>query len=539
MRTLGQLMRMPLTRPTVPGTIDMSAAIGGIEKAKPSNKKNRRIAACEFDVEKFARTYLSHHFNKPFCELHHYIFSRIDTEPPPAGKREALIAPRKFGKTTIINLALPLQELAYQRKRFVLLIGESAGAAEGNLATITQELETNELLLQDFPHLAPAKDPKGQLVKWTDRQLVLANHATLMAKGMGSRMRGVKYRAARPDLAIVDDPESPETADTFLKRRRHKRWFGGTFLGLGTDNWDIYVIGNLPHHDSLIAGLVNSDEWVGVMFRAINIPPRREDRYPIGNTKTDGSPLWPQEWSLERLEAYKREPEVGSLGFAREMMNDPREEEDKPFNPLKFEFFEYTEEYKQKNRYVVAGIAVDPAGGEKPNEYKKGIRDWCAIVAGGRRRDGCIDIVDVDMNREVPEKQIDRTLDMYARTKFRRIGIEEIMFKNLYAPTFKAAARKRGLYPAVTIIKSRKQNKQTRILGIQPLVHDEDGAPTVRFAAHLKDKVPEFFAQFDEFPQGFDDGPDAVETLVRLVEGAKTRNVPHGVGGTSYWRRSA
>lgn len=528
-----------MLRPRSPGSIDMSSAIGGINKAKPSNRRNRRIRECEFDSEKFARTYLPHHFNKPFCELHRYVFARIDAEAPPTGKREALIAPRKFGKTTQINLALPLQALAYQRKRFVLMIGESAGAAEGNLASLTQELETNELLLTDFPHLAPAKDPKGQLVKWTDRQLVLANHATIMAKGMATRMRGVKYRAARPDLAIIDDPESPETADTFLKRRRHKRWFGGTFLGLGTEDWDIYVIGNLPHHDSLIASLVNSKEWTGIMYRAINIPPRREDRYPIGNTLTDGSPLWPQEWSLEALDAYKRQPEVGALGFAREMMNDPREEEDKPFDPLKFEYFDFTEEYRAQNKYVTMGIAVDPAGGEKPNEYKKGIRDWCVIVAGGRRRDGYIDVFDVEMTRKTPDGQIDLALDVYARTRARRIGIEEIMFKNLYAPTFKAAARKRALYPAVVTISSRKQNKQTRILGIQPLVHDEGGKPTVRFASHLKDKWPEFFAQFDEFPQSFDDGPDAVETLVRLIEAQPTKAVPIGVGGTSYWKRGA
>lgn len=528
----------PITARPV-GTLDMSFAVNGIRKASPSTKKNRRIAECEHSSEKFARTYLRHHFNKKFCELHEYIFQQIDAEAPETGKRDALIAPRKFGKTTIINLVLPLQELAYQRKRFVLLVGESSGAAEGNLATITQELETNERLLEDFPHLAPARDPKGQLVKWTDRQLVLANHATLMAKGMGSRMRGVKYRAARPDLAIIDDPESPETADTFLKRRRHKRWFGGTFLGLGTENWDIYVIGNLPHHDSLIAGLVNSKEWNGRMYRAINIPPRKEDRYPIGNTKTDGSPLWPEEWPLEALEAYKRQPEVGSLGFAREMMNDPREEEDKPFNPLLFTYFKYDEAYRREHTYALTGIAIDPAGGEKPNEYKKGIRDWCVVVAGGRRKDGFIDIFDVEMTRAVPEEQISLALDVYQRHRPRKIGIEEIMFKNLYAPTFKTAARKRALYPAVTTIQSRKQNKQTRILGIQPLVHDEDGKPVVRFAEHLVEKVPEFFSQFDEFPQGHDDGPDAVETLVRLLEKTHTKSIPQGVGGSSYWKRSA
>lgn len=537
MRTLGNILGGRLEiRPPI-GHIDMTHAVRGIRKANPTTAKNRRISECEFDSAKFARTYLKHHFKRPFCEFHHYIFEQFDKPTPPGGKREALIGPRKFGKTTLITLVKPLMELAYQRKHFILMVGESATAAEGNLATITQELETNELLLEDFPHLKGARDPKGQLVKWTDRQIVLENHATVMAKGMGSRMRGVKYRQYRPDLAILDDPESPETGDTFLKRRRHKRWFGGTFLGLGTSDWDIYVIGNLPNHDALIADLVLSKEWNGKMFRAINIPPRKDDRYPIGNTETDGSSLWPEEWPLEALEAYKRQPEVGALGFAREMMNDPREEEDKPFNPLLFEFFDFSLE-RQKT-YAIKAMAVDPAGGEKPNEYKKGIRDWFVAVVGGRTKDGYIEIFDVEMHRKLPEEQIATALDLYDRHRMKKIVIEEIMFKNLYAPTFKAEARKRNLYPMVQVLNARKLNKQTRILGIQPLIHDEHGHPVVRFARHLLEKVPQFFAQFDEFPQGHDDGPDAIETLVRGLEKSKTNSTPKGVGGSSYWKRSA
>lgn len=537
MRTLGQIFKRPILPRPVIGRPDMSAAVQPLRSNSPTGKRMARIRRCEHDSEEFARTYLARHFSKDFCEFHEYIFKRIDAPAPPSGKREALIGPRKFGKTTIINLVLPLQELAYQRKNFVLLIGESSGAAEGNLATITQELETNELLLQDFPHLAPAIDPKGQMVKWTDRQLVLKNHSTIMAKGMATRMRGVKYRHRRPDLAILDDPESPETADTFLKRRRHKRWFGGTFLGLGTKEWDIWCIGNLPHYDALISDLVLSPEWTGIMFRAINVPRKKEDRYPIGNRRQDNSPLWPEEWPIDALEKYKRQPEVGALGFAREMMNEPREEEDKPFDPLKFAYFEFDPATPLRKRYVATAIAVDPAGGENPGEYRKGIRDFFVAVAGGRTKEGYIEVFDVVMTKAAPDEQIEKLLDMYDRHRTKRIGVEEVMFKNLYKPTIMRDARERGLYPTVTALKAPRVNKQTRILGVQPLIMD---APhIVRFAAHLRQSVPLFFAQFDEFPAGHDDAPDASEMLVRMLEKAKGRAVPTGVGGTSYWRKAS
>jgi predicted phage terminase large subunit-like protein len=535
MRTLGSILKKRPSLVSRAPKVDMTSAVKGLRLASPSHRRNKRIDRCRDNFKEFLTTYLPHHFNKGFCELHDYIAERVEAPSPIDGKRDAVIAPRKFGKTTEVGVGLPLWHLAYQRKMFVLFIGESSLAAEGNLATLTQELEQNERLLEDFPHLKPAKDPKGQLVKWTDRQIVLSNYATVVAKGMGSRMRGIKYRNNRPDLAILDDPESPETGDTFLKRKRHKRWFGGTFLGLGATGWDIFVIGNLPNHDCLIADLVRDHNWNGILFRAINIPARPEERYPIGNSKDDGSPLWPEVWSHDALEAYRNEPEVGSLGFAREMMCDPRDEEDKPFDPTHFAYFDQTLDHEKQ--WVAEAIAVDPAGGEKQGEYRKGIKDWCAVVGGARTKDGKhIDIYAIEMTRETPDKQMDAIIDMAEATGIRTVVLEEIMFKNLYANDLDRKAKERGIYLNIKTVKHQKENKVSRILSLVAPLHD---FRTIRYAKHLKEKVRVYFLQFDEFPQGFDDGPDATEILLRALEKKRLKGVPIGMGGSSYWRRTA
>jgi predicted phage terminase large subunit-like protein len=339
---------------------------------------------------------------------------------------------------------------------------------------------------------------------------------------------------------VIDDPQSPETADTFLKRRRVKRWFGGTFMGLGADDWDIWAIGNLPHHDALMAELVLNKEYRGVMFRAINIPPRPDDRYPIGNTKHDGSALWPEGWSLEALANLRRDKNVGALGFAREMMNDPREEEDKPFDPRLFARetlpVHDPKEFRawMKSTLVATATAVDPAGGSNPGEYKKGIRDWCVVVSGGRDRKGFIHIFSVRMTKDAPDQQMDIILDEYDAYRTKRIGVEEIMFKNLYKRDLQRLGRDRQLYPRVVTVKQTRANKQTRILGVQPALMDRP--QTVIFAEHLFETEPEFFAMFDEFPTGHDDGPDATEMLVSMLEKNLSKAVPQGVGGASYWK---
>lgn len=535
-RTSDTPRRLGDLRPSAPVSrkdrrLTLGAAIKGLRGSGPYVLGDPQLDhQGKLSLEAFMLRYLPHHFDKPFCEMHRDLIRACDAPSPEKGKRVARIAPRMMGKTSIISLALPLKKLAYQEKYYVLMIGESADTSEANLATLAHECETNERLLEDFPHLAPARDLRGQTMKWTDRQIVFANFATVRAKGMGARMRGMKHRQRRPDLAILDDPESPETADTFLKRRRHKRWFGGTFMGLGARGWDIFVIGNLPHHDCLIADLVKDPTWDGTLWRAENLPQRENERYPVGNTKEDGSPLWPEVWPLTALMAYKAEPNVGSLGYAREMLNDPREEENKEFNIYEFALVDFTP--ADLSRYIEMVIAVDPAGGEHPGEVRRGRRDYCAVVGMGRTRDNFIEVFAVTLAKVLPDKQIDLVLDMYDFCRA-PVVVEENMYKNLLASAMGRRAQERQLYPSIMTV-THAQNKITRILSLQPPIRSR----IIRFARYLFDTVPEFFAQFDEFPGSYDDGPDAMESGLRKLEKKVVGPVTGIVSLTrpSYWR---
>jgi len=466
-------------------------------------------ASAEFNLRLFIEMYLSHHFNKGYCEMHDDLIAQA--ESPGTGKRIARIAPRKFGKTTLYGLALPLWKLAFKKKWFVMMIGESLPSAQANLQSIIEELEQNEKLRHDFPHLAPAIDRKGQFTKWTDHQLVFKSGATILAKGMGSKMRGAKFKNHRPDLAILDDPESPETADTFHKRQKHKRWFGGTFIGLGADDWDIFVIGNLPHEDCLIATLVESPEWNGLLWRAINMR-LKEERYPLGNTSDDKTALWPEVWPLEKLAALRADPTVGDLSFAREMLNMARNAEDIEFRTDEFSYVDW--DLGRMKLYRLVKAYVDPAGGERPGEMKRGNRDYFCIVTAGMCQDGWVEVFDVEMHKKAPDLQMDTIISVVQWTRARVI-VEENMFKNLYGDTLKKKARDVGVAIHVDTV-DNTVSKMTRILGSQPALMDKE-VRYVRFARHLRKKYPEFFAQYDQFPADHDDGPDAVSGLLPFI----------------------
>lgn len=527
----------PLTPRAPTGIAD---AILGLRRGRGNTQSNQRKSVAKQSIRMFCDTYLKHHFYAPYGEHMADLFAAIERPAPPhKGKKVVRVEPRMHGKTTIISLALPLYCLAYKLKWFILMVGEGSGTSKQNLASLVTELEENELLIKDFPHLLPKRDGKNQIEKWTDEQIVVASGAMVWAKGMGSRMRGLKRGSKRPDLGIVDDPESPETCASFVTRIRHRKWFGGTFLGLGSSDWDIYVISNLPHHDCLVAHLLRSTEWDAKLYRALNIPKRDDERYPIGNTKHDGRPLWPDVWPRARLDAYQADPTVGALGFAREMMGDPRDEKDKPFDTKTFETFEWVGPAMLKE-YRDFAIFIDPTGGEKPGELRKGRKDWAAIVFGGRHVNGFIDIFDIRMTRDLPDKQYDAVLNMYIGwsrlvTHVRiKIGAEENIAKNLIGPELVRRAREKGVFPTV-IAQHQTHNKVMRILGTQPLI----AAGTVRWRKDLLAKHATYFGQYDDFPGDHEDGPDATEALIKLLEKANVTGFPTGDAKTSYWRGGA
>ena len=533
MRPVGDWLR---SDPLRPPSVDASDAIRGLRRGRGNTASHQRKAKAKTSLQSFCNTYLKHHFPAEYGEHHLDLFAVVDAPAPPAGKRIVRVEPREHGKTTVISLAVPLYHLAYKEKRFILLLGEGGSVAKSNLSTLVTELEENELLLKDFPHLMPKRDGKNQIEKWTDEQIVVASGATVWAKGLGARMRGLKRGASRPDLAIVDDPESPETCASFTSRIRHRKWFGGTFLGLGSKGWDVYVISNLPHHDCLVAHLLRSAEWDGKLYRAINTPRREDERYPIGNTKTDGSALWPAVWPLMRLTKYRNDPTVGELGFAREMMGDPRDEKDKPFNSKEFASFDYLgpTTLQQYSRF---SIFADPAGGEKPGETRKGRKDWACFVFGGyHKAEGYVDILDIVMTRKTLDKQCDQLLDLYELwsrlgAKGIRIGVEENVAKNLIGPELNKRARVRGLYPSITE-QFQTHNKMIRILSTQPLI----ASGTVRWRKDLFTKHTEYFGQYDDYPGDHEDGPDATEGFIRMVEKPMGVGFPSGETKPSYWK---
>lgn len=147
----------------------------------------------------------------------------------------------------------------YGHRRFVVLICSDENNALGMLNSIKTEFETNDLLHEDFPEaIYPIRSldgialrAKGQLldgkrthIEWTGEKIVMptvpgseASGALIVVGGITGGLRGIRFKRAdgetiRPDLILIDDPQTDQSARSPSQCDTRERILKGAILGM-------------------------------------------------------------------------------------------------------------------------------------------------------------------------------------------------------------------------------------------------------------------------------------------------------------------
>ena len=217
----------------------------------------RRKEACRGDFRRFCDSYFPLTFHLGWSDDHLKVIARIE-QAVLHGGLFAMAMPRGSGKTTLAECAC-LWAMLYGHRDFVMLIGSDEGHALGMLESIKTELDSNDLLLEDFPEAVfpiRALDGisnrcSGQLYKgertvigWTANEVVLptiagspASGAVIRVAGITGGIRGMKFKRSdgqtvRPSLVILDDPQTDESARSLSQCATRERILAGAVLGL-------------------------------------------------------------------------------------------------------------------------------------------------------------------------------------------------------------------------------------------------------------------------------------------------------------------
>lgn len=194
---------------------------------------------CLDDFELFCKTYGAAAFNLPWADSHRRSAAKIQAAVDNGGWF-AYGEPRGDGKTTRARWGA-IWAILKGKCPYVVLLGANETLAERLLKGIKTEFLTNDLLLADFPHaIYPIRRLEGEArrasgqkyrgqptaVEWGASRIVLpwipeddslSSGAVIESFGLTSAVRGPQHTRPdgtiiRPTLAVVDDPQTRESA---------------------------------------------------------------------------------------------------------------------------------------------------------------------------------------------------------------------------------------------------------------------------------------------------------------------------------------
>jgi hypothetical protein len=217
-----------------------------------------RKARCKASFREFCETYFPEVFYLPWSDDHLRVLAKIETAVRTGGLF-AMAMPRGSGKTVLCQTAV-LWSALIGATSFVCLVAASAERARDLLETIKIWLETNPLLGADFPeatfpircleritHRQRGQKYQGEptRIDWASDRIVLptvegskASGVVISSSGMrGSDIRGQNYARAdgqvvRPQLVLVDDPQTTESAWSASQSQRREAILAGDVLGM-------------------------------------------------------------------------------------------------------------------------------------------------------------------------------------------------------------------------------------------------------------------------------------------------------------------
>ena len=207
-----------------------------IGQIPPVKDHGRKRAALEH-YQQFCEIYFPNRFPLKWGTHHIKYLDRCDRIVRYGGSH-AIAMPRGDGKTTGVE-PVPIFAACGGWHLYSFIVGNSEPKAKEMLDSIKIELMYNELLLEDFPEICyPIKALEGQVrraggqlhhgtpteIKWGPDEIKLpvipgskGSGATIKVAGIEGNIRGAvktlpNGNRIRPTLAIVDDPQTDESA---------------------------------------------------------------------------------------------------------------------------------------------------------------------------------------------------------------------------------------------------------------------------------------------------------------------------------------
>lgn len=471
------------------------------------------------NFEKFCKHYFPHYIDSDFAWFHRKAAREILNHEDIMC---ALEWPREHAKSVFMDVFIPMFLKATGKLTGVILASETSEKAAVLLGDLQAELLENKRFIADFGE-------QRTLGNWTEGHFTTTDGIGFWSFGIGQNPAGVRKAAKRPNVGIVDDASNKRRSKNQERIKMDVDWVLGDFLGCLAIKASRLLIGNnrTCSNDLLshLVGDVNEGDPVREGLTHIKVYATEDPKtHKMMLIEHGGVPSWPR-YSIEQLK--KR---IARMGYRNAMRNfyhlDIKDgnifrEEHLPWvDCLKLERYDalitYNDpSYKDTKKNDFKAIVLIG----KTGFYYDVIWAWDRQASRSAMVKAHYDIDQVIRKqasiRGVPYGKVEVTCPHYIEANF----IQEDLFMDEY---FREGER-RGEQLRIRGDKRSKPDKFGRIEDLSPIA--ETGY--LRFNKRLQKDADMITLrdQFLSFPNGHDDGPDAVEGAIHLLN---KRNKNHG-----------
>lgn len=388
------------------------------------------LADCYKHVAVMGKAFFPERFTLPWSKAHEEVCALLDDY---SIQHLAIAAWRGFGKSSLVQIALPSQGILFKRFKFLVNISATSDLSIMQSENLKREIQTNHLIRKIWPDLKSSTFSK---------EMWVANNGDpgtlVFPRGAGQQIRGLLYNDSRPDMLIGDDLESPKEVVNPSLRDALLRWFYTDVMGSterGSKSYRIIVIGTVLHEDSLLSRLLNDSGWTSVRYELCG---------------DDFKSNWPEQVSDDEvLSMYRRFQEQGLANdFYREYRNIPVAAENVPITSDMFKYYSPEELLDPGVAFVVI---VDPA-------KTAGVTacDTAIVCCGINNMKGVIYVCDIEAGHMHPDEMFQNAIKMCHRWNSYTLGIEVSGLDEFLTWPLRAAIQRSGRFIDVVELRPRK-----------------------------------------------------------------------------------
>ena len=421
------------------------------------------LSMCSISTKTTALTLFPERFNVPFSKVHDEILELVDG---PANK-VAIAAPRGWGKTSIVALALMARYILFRKCEFVVYINMSFDAASLQTENLRRELTTNLAVKQFFGPIRARGVKRDEVDESFSKKAWVAYDTFILPRGSGQQVRGVLFKNSRPGLIVIDDLEDPDTIESEDIRRKRKNWLYADVIKAIPrlhKNWKIVYIDTLKHEDALIQNLLDAPDWASIRLEACD-----------DNFKSNAPEFMSD---ADIAEEWENHSKAGMTDvFFRELRNLPISTKDAAFRKDYFRYYGHARTDQigendlkkidaeiQADKNIENVVIVDPAKTVKIHSAETAI-----LGIGIDLRNARLYVRDAISEKMYPDEMYEAMFGMGTRLDAKVLGVEETSLNEFIKQPIKNEMFRRGKFFELVWLKARGgMKKELRVKELVP-----------------------------------------------------------------------